>query len=963
MRLVVVTMAAALVASQASRAGAQGTPPPPTSESPAPPPAPPKPACPEPSSRNPTAKSMLKIAECNAAVGHVATAWRQFRVAANAAGRDLKTQQHAQERADAMVKLLPRLTVNVPTDVPLSVTIDDTNLPPEQWGVALAIDPGKHVVAAATDDGRTWDTTFDVAIRENKTIDVEQPTKAPVQQPLKDPDKITEPDKEPVKEPVKEPDKDGKGKVALEALDPVAYDHARAPKISAMRTDKAPNVDGSLDDAIWQKAPRNSSFYLETSKPFGLPSDEPTTVQVAYDARYLYIGITCAYSTPHEPVDSVPLTETSPPREFVGVYLDSEHSHSDFHVFALSPDGYRQDWEVWNNGADANFEWTGLWEGKTSKSSKGWTAEFQIPWGTVGMTSAPENGEVGINFRRSIGLASVMSWSLSPPGSPRPLPSFAGHADGIHDTSLTQIITLVPYLSGGWSQLPSYREQPPASWLRNLNGRAAPFTAYGGLYGRVQTGHGVSADFMINPDFSQVTPDAALANLDRFELFFPEVRNFFVNVASTYAFGTQRYQLFYSRRIGLRRRIFGFDEVPILYGVNASVRQGNTTVSVLEVYNDSLDGPVELGRDTSVDASHTVVARAMRVFGPSRLGLIALDQSQPFSPVAYRAFGADGVLALYRNHLVLSGWGAGSGKRELIDLLSGPIVTGHEDYHLVSGLAWQGAATFKAQEVEVNATYTDIGKDFRGDLGFFEKTGVRRSDLAGYYRPQIHSDLIRSVGIGAQMYRLVSHDDDAPIQSRLSTLVEARLLDAGSLSFSVSQVDDTVTQTFYVANHRIGIRPGTYTGKLATVAFQSAPGQKFEVGASYVDGYYFGGDQQVVTPSITAHFRQLAASLLYQHYRIVASPTAQTGDDNVVSGDRLSARLVYAVTPDLKLSGAIEANTLDPAATTQLVGNYRLDGLSSLTVVVNRSAPSIATWIHDPSNQILFKLTYGFSAP
>ena len=921
--------------------------------------------CPE-TPHNPTAKVMMKIAECNAAAGRVATAWRQFRQTANLAGRDLRTQHAAQNRAAAITAQLPRLTLSVPSDASLTVTIDGTEVPPEEWGAALAIDPGPHVIQSTADDGSTWQTTVQIAIRESRTIDVQKPAPKPVE-PVKEP--TTEPTTEPTKEPVKEPAK--APAVTLEALDPVAYDHSRAPKYSAVRTDKPPEIDGVLDDEIWKKAPKDSTFYLETSKPFGLPTDEPTTVQVAYDSRNLYVAITCSYSTPHEPSDTPPLNETDL-REYVAIYLDAQHDHSSEHVFALSPDGYRSDWEVWNNGQDSNFEWTGLWEGQTAKNPKGWTAEFEIPWGTVAMKASPRPRMIGINFRRSIAAVSEMSWSLSPPGSPRPLPSFAGHLAGIVGTDLTQILTLVPYVALGWANQVAYRDPPRSSWLRNANGAAKPFSTYAGLYGRLQLSHGLGADFMINPDFSQVTPDAALSNLDRFELFFPEVRPFFVNLASTYAFGSDRYQLFYSRRIGLRHRLYGFEEVPILFGGNAQYREGGTTLSVLEVYNDGLDGPTELGRPTKIDPTHTLVARAIQEFGPSRIGFIAIDQTEPYGTTGYnglsgyRAAGMDGVLALYQNHLVLSGWAAGASRADLLQGLQGPIVPGHEVFYRTADIAWQGNASFRAQELEIDGSYTDVGPYFPANLGFFERTGVHRSDLAGYYRPLIHSDLIRSVTVGLQFSQLVDQSvpgEDVPIFSRFNTLVQARLLDAGSLSFQVSQNDDTVQEAFFVANRRFGITAGSYSGKVASVSFQSAPGRDYQFGLSYVDGYYFGGDQRLVSPSLTVHLEHFAGTLLYQHYQLDGGPTSLVGDNGIVDGDRLSARLLYAYSPDVRVSGAIEANTLDPDAATQLVASWRIDGLSSLTFVFNHSAPSVSAWVHEPYDQVLLKFDYGITAP
>src|SRR5690348_5562433 len=159
-------------------------------------------ACPTPP-HHPTAKAMMKIAQCNANAGLVATAWRQFRLAANLADRDLRTQHAAQAHAEAITKLLPRLTLSVPSDASLTVTIDGTEVPQEEWGAALAIDPGSHVIESTADDGSTWQTTIQIAIRENRTVEVQKPVAKPVQEPTKEPTK--QPTLEPTKEPTQEP--------------------------------------------------------------------------------------------------------------------------------------------------------------------------------------------------------------------------------------------------------------------------------------------------------------------------------------------------------------------------------------------------------------------------------------------------------------------------------------------------------------------------------------------------------------------------------------------------------------------------------------------------------------------------------------------------------------------------------------------------------------------------------------
>jgi len=96
------------------------------------------------------------------------------------------------------------------------------------------------------------------------------------------------------------------------------------------RADVPPVIDGVLDDDVWTRAPRDDRFASTRSKPYGLPSTEPTVVQVAFDDEYLYVAFRCAYSNDSARDDSMPadeqtLFETS---ERVGVLIDARLDHA-----------------------------------------------------------------------------------------------------------------------------------------------------------------------------------------------------------------------------------------------------------------------------------------------------------------------------------------------------------------------------------------------------------------------------------------------------------------------------------------------------------------------------------------------------------------------------------------------------------------------------------------------------------
>jgi serine/threonine-protein kinase len=117
-------------------------------------------ACPklEESQRlDPGVGTQLNLAACYEAIGRTASAWSLFLEAAALANRTAERQreQIARERAAQLERRLSKLRVIVPQDVRtigLRVERADAEtaavMGPAQWGSAMPIDPGKHVVRA-----------------------------------------------------------------------------------------------------------------------------------------------------------------------------------------------------------------------------------------------------------------------------------------------------------------------------------------------------------------------------------------------------------------------------------------------------------------------------------------------------------------------------------------------------------------------------------------------------------------------------------------------------------------------------------------------------------------------------------------------------------------------------------------------------------------------------------------------
>ena len=726
---------------------------------------------------------------------------------------------------------------------------------------------------------------------------------------------------------------------------------------------KAPNIDGSLDDEIWKQATKQSSFFQERSKPHGLPGTQPTEFQVAFDADYLYIAMRCGYSPARNPRDAAPLREAEGPPEFVIIYVDGENNQTDAIGLAVSPYGYLSDVEMWNDGSGRNYQWDGEWDAKTKVHDDSWTVEYRIPWKTVKLRPRDGKFKIGFNIRRKVN-PSPIQWALSKAGT-LPQPSTFGTLDGIHGVSGGSKLSLSPY---GLVALPITSSQFDRTLdvgrLRDFDGDATRLRPYFGTGGRIDPAAGFRINFVLNPDFSQVRPDAAIANLDRFELLLPDYRKFFVEASPSFAFGPAGYTLFYSRRIGLRRRLIGFDDVPILAGVNMGFRKGGLTVAGMYVFQDELDGPVEGGVNTRVERSHIFITRARQSLGPSYIGAMFLNRTQPFAFNSYHAGGVDGQLTLLKNHVFLRGFTAYSNRLELVDGLRGPAADLNPKFEHRIGLAVFGEAEFQSETLGAKVSSLNVDKDFNADLGFFRRTGIREMKGSFQYKPQLHTDEVRNAVLETSVNRMVDVDDGRPIFERFQLSAKSSLLNGSSWSVAVQNNTEWVRRrTFFVAGHKIGIEPGQYSGWLVRAGGQSPEWDRLRLGVTYTDGTFFGNHQRIVATTLQLRLNKVSVRALYEHYIFAPSVDAitQSDDQDLIHGDRLSTQFVYAHRPDLRLLMNIEANTLDESAVTQFIASYLLTRLSSAVIVFNRSGVNIDGWAQDPAQQVLLKFEYNLS--
>jgi len=707
-----------------------------------------------------------------------------------------------------------------------------------------------------------------------------------------------------------------------------------------VRAVSAPVIDGDLGDAVWELAPRDDRFVSTRSKPFGQPSAEPTVIQVAYDERNLYVAIRCAYSTPGAHDGSFSSDELGVLRESeaVGVAIDPLHGHTNAFYFLVTPAGARADAELSDGGSNPNESWRGIWSAATRRSDDAWTAEIAIPWGTMRMRSVEGPVTMGLNVRRREPRSGEFSlWSPHPPATEVLDTNFFGHLEGMVDIAPDQRLYLQPYVAVAFDQNGPAQQ----SLLTDMTGTNERVRGFAGLYARYQPPGPIRFDATFNPNFVGVNPDQALANLDRFELEFPENRPFFADDAQRFQFGGRRYllgdlgtQLFYSRRIGLQTNAAGLTEVvPMLYGGKSVLRAGGTEAAVMNV-------GLAPNRPRLAMNDNVSVGRFTQTFPEGRRvgGILMGRTGQGVSD--YLAGGVDGTLTLVDRHLALSGFlaqSAGDAGR--------------------SG-AGQASIDWTSQDFYASVAYVDVGKAFDAQLGYFPLTGVRSQLVGAGYTPVVRNDLLQQVQIEGQLL-LAQDRADRRVFDRGVVSASASTIDQASIEVRVSPAIEQVAVDFPLANGRVTVPAGRYEQMALTLAASTAPRRPVVATLGYVGGDLFTGRQRSPSLTLGLNLGRFNASALYRLY-LLDFPGVS------LEGHQVSARASYAYGPLARSTLFVETNTLSARAVVQFVTSYTFGELSTVALVVRGTSGSTLEqraldWHDTPSTSAMLSFAWGLS--
>jgi hypothetical protein len=341
-------------------------------------------------------------------------------------------------------------------------------------------------------------------------------------------------------------------------------------------------IDGVMDEVAWLEADVAKDFYMV------LPMDTSyakthTEVRMTYDGDHLYLLATCYNDLPGGYiVESLRRDFSFGKNDNFLLFMDTFDDQTNGFSFGANAAGAQWD-GLQAEGGRVNLSWDNKWQSAVKYTDQHWIFEAAIPFKTIRYKKGITRW--GVNFSRlELKRNEKSVWAPVPRQFPTATLAYTGTLIWDHPPPEAGAnISIIPYLAGGYQRT----NTDPVATERQLDV---------GFDAKVAITSSLNLDLTVNPDFSQVEVDRQQTNLSRFELFFPERRQFFLENADLFAgLGNNDIRPFFSRRIGLG--------TPILAGARLSGKlDKNWRIGAMNMQTDKVEDRNEPGYNYSVFA-------------------------------------------------------------------------------------------------------------------------------------------------------------------------------------------------------------------------------------------------------------------------------------------------------------------------------------------------------------------------
>ena len=668
------------------------------------------------------------------------------------------------------------------------------------------------------------------------------------------------------------------------------------PVMRAFAMDPTPQIDGNvLDDPAWKGAEAATGF--RQIRPYaGNAATQRTEVRVGYTADALYIGVVAYDDNPAAIIVADSRRDSSlDDTDSFQVIIDSFRDRQNGFVFGTNPAGIEYDGQVTKEGSGDfssgsggfNLDWDTSWTARAKVSEVGWSAEFEIPFRSL--RYGPGDIQTwAINFQRNIRRNNeVAFWSPLPRQYNLYRISEAGRIEGLR-VPPQRNLKVTPYILAKGSRGGTL---PPGTSRDEELGFDIKYSLTSGL----------TLDATYNTDFAQVEVDEQQVNLDRFSLFLPEKRPFFLENAGQFAVGNaEEVELFFSRRIGIAE---DGSQIPIDAGLRLSGRVGNgTNLGLLHMQSEAASG-------VAPGNAYTVARLSQELPSRSSIGALFVNRDGDGS------FLVDEDDDENRTYAVDGRWGIGDNLslETWIARTETPGLDGKDSAFAVK-------SEYSSETWSSRLNYTEVGGDFNPEVGFLRRSDYRRGeafamrrirpdDLWGLYELRPHVSYTGFWNFdGFHETGFLHADNHFEWRSGLE------------IHTGVNFTHEGVLQPFDIVEG-VTVPAGEYDHSEAQLVLITNQGAPLSLDMTTTIGGFFGGDRVRLTPALRWRIGETFSSELSLDHNDVDLPVPN--GDFTLTLTRL--RLSYSFTPKILLQALVQYNDVSDV----LAANLRFSWLQS----------------------------------
>lgn len=368
-----------------------------------------------------------------------------------------------------------------------------------------------------------------------------------------------------------------------------------AYRLHVKKTQELMTIDGKLDESTWETAEIANDFFMITPVDTG-KAKQFSEVRMAYDNENIYLSVIFFNNEikGNYTVESLKRDFSFGKNDNFLIALDPFNNLTTGFSFGINAYGAQWDGTMYNGGK-VDLNWDTKWYSEVQFDNDKWVCEMAIPFKSIRYDENVQ--QWGINFGRlDLKASEKSSWAPVP----RQFPSVTLAYTGVLDWE-----TKLPKQGINSSIIPYVLAKTADKNQNNFK-----------IGGDVKYGlsSSLNLDITANPDFSQTEVDNQVTNLSRFELFFPEKRQFFLENADLFSnFGYKTIRPFFSRRIGL--------DTPIDIGVRLS---GNLNkdwrIGIMDIHTPKNE------EDGISSKNYAVVSLQRKLFDRSNIGFIFVNK-------------------------------------------------------------------------------------------------------------------------------------------------------------------------------------------------------------------------------------------------------------------------------------------------------------------------------------------------